>query len=288
MAYRLIFFGSDIGLLENPARALIFLKIFRKQKSLALTEPFMNKNYLCVIPARFASTRLPGKPLLEIKGLPLVMWCYRRAEQAKVFDRICVATDDQRIMDTVAKHGGYAVMTSPSHVRGTDRVHEVALKEQCSHIVNLQGDEPEIPVELIVRFARELENLDNNSLLTAVSHATISETGNPNVVKAVLNVNGEALYFSRSPIPFDRDGKGGPVLKHYGIYGFTHDGISRFCQFPQGTLEQRESLEQLRALEYGMKIKCINYDFDSHGIDTPEDLESFRLQAGEATDNYER
>jgi len=237
------------------------------------TEQFV----FCVIPARYGSSRLPGKPLLEINGLPLIMLVYNCAKNARCFDKIIVATDDRRIIDAVERHGGVAAMTSANHTRGTDRVFEVAHHEKCGYIVNLQGDEPEIPSKVLRSFAAGVRTLDNNTLLTIVSHATINEIGNPNVVKVVLDAEERALYFSRAVIPYDR-GKSGPkaFLKHKGIYGFTRKGLQRYCSFPEGTLERRESLEQLRALECGMRIKCLVRDFESFGIDTPEDLAAFR------------
>ena len=235
---------------------------------------------LCVIPARYGSTRLPGKPLAEINGVPLVMWAYNCAKDSGVFDKVIVATDDERIVEAVENHGGRAMMTSPNHRRGTERVLEVVQKEPCAFVVNLQGDEPQIPVEVLKRFADVLVSLDDNSLLTIASHATITETGNPNVVKVVLNAAGEALYFSRSCIPYDTEKgpRAGVFLKHKGIYGFSSAGLRRYCGFPEGELERRESLEQLRALEFGMRIQCIISDFESLGIDTPEDLAAFRAR----------
>lgn len=234
---------------------------------------------ICVIPARYGSTRLPGKPLAEINGLPLVMWAYNCAIKAGVFDKVIVATDDSRIKNAVEKHGGSAIMTTPDHVRGTDRIFEAVQSEKCGFIVNLQGDEPQMPADILRQFAGELKKCDDNTLLTIASHATINETGNPNVVKVVLNAGGEALYFSRSPIPFDtKKDIGNIFLKHKGIYGFTNGGLRRYCSFPEGELERRESLEQLRALEYGMRIRCIVRDFESAGIDTPEDLAAFRAR----------
>ncbi|HEX2959474.1 MAG TPA: 3-deoxy-manno-octulosonate cytidylyltransferase [Chitinispirillaceae bacterium] len=235
----------------------------------------MSNSILCVIPARYASSRLPGKPLALIDGKPLVMWAYDRAVASGAFDRVCVATDDQRIMDEVRKHGGDAIMTSSTHSRGTDRVYEVIGKINCSHVVNLQGDEPVLPLEIINDFTSALGKIDGNSLLTIVSHATINDINRPDVVKVVLNRMEEALYFSRSLIPFERDGKGF-FYKHKGIYGFPVEALKKFCSFQEGDLEKRESLEQLRALENGMRIKCLIRDFDSIGIDTPADLEAFR------------
>jgi 3-deoxy-manno-octulosonate cytidylyltransferase (CMP-KDO synthetase) len=240
----------------------------------------IHRRILCVIPARYGSTRLPGKPLREINGLPLVMWVYNSAQRARCFDKIVVATDDRRIRDAVERHRGLAVMTSPGHKSGTDRVFEVARKEKYGFIVNLQGDEPEIPAGLLRRFAAALLKLNNNSLLTTVSHATIKHVENPNAVKVVLDAEGKALYFSRSPVPYDRRKKGPTTfLRHAGIYGFSREGLRRYCAFPEGTLERREGLEQLRALEFGMSIRCLVYDFESSGIDTPQDLAAFRRRS---------
>ncbi|MDO5577602.1 MAG: 3-deoxy-manno-octulosonate cytidylyltransferase, partial [Fibrobacter sp.] len=229
------------------------------------------------IPARYGSTRLPGKPLCEINGIPLVMWVYNCAVRSEVFDSVVVATDDQRIFDVVENRGGTAIMTSPNHPRGTDRVHEVVQKMPCTHVVNLQGDEPCMPARVLQKLVNELKKIDNNTLLTIASDATIEEIDRPHCVKVVLNRAGEALYFSRSPIPYNLSSNG-HYLKHKGIYGFTSGGLEKFCSFPEGELEKTESLEQLRALEYGMKIKCIRSNFDTVGIDTPEDLEKFRKQ----------
>jgi 3-deoxy-D-manno-octulosonate cytidylyltransferase len=238
-----------------------------------------DQSILCVIPARYGSTRLPGKPLAEINGLPLVMWAYNCAIRAEVFDKVIVATDDLRIKDAVEKHGGNAIMTSSDHARGTDRIFEVVQTEKCGFIVNLQGDEPQMPGDVLRQFAAELKKCDDNTLLTIASHATINETSNPNVVKVVLNAVEEALYFSRSPIPYNtKKGIDTNFLKHKGIYGFTKGGLQRYCSFPEGELERRESLEQLRALEYGMRIRCMVRDFESAGIDTPEDLAAFRAR----------
>jgi 3-deoxy-manno-octulosonate cytidylyltransferase (CMP-KDO synthetase) len=233
---------------------------------------------LCIIPARYASTRLPGKPLCMIKGLPLIMWAYNNALAAKVFDTVCVATDDLRILEAVERFGGVSLMTSGSHVSGTDRVAEAATKFESRYVVNLQGDEPCTPPDLLAMFAANLDKLDDNSLLTCVSNATIKDKENPNVVKVVCAANREAIYFSRAPIPYDRDGRGQKgILVHGGIYGFTANSLKRFCSFPVGALEMREKLEQLRALENGMRIVCLTTDYTfGGGIDTPEDLAAFK------------
>ncbi|MBD3319558.1 MAG: 3-deoxy-manno-octulosonate cytidylyltransferase [Chitinivibrionales bacterium] len=234
---------------------------------------------LCVIPARYQSVRLPGKPLKKVKGIPLVMWTYSRACESQAFTGVVVATDDQRIYDSVKSSGGNVVMTSSSHQSGTDRMHEVAGFMQYEYLVNLQGDEPDTPVRMLQEVSRNLQKLDNNSLLTCVSNATIIEKNDPDVVKAVLNCRNEALYFSRAPIPFARDDTDNNVVyKHSGIYGFTCEGLERFCSFPGGRLEHCEKLEQLRALEFGMNIICCVCDSSSRGIDTAEDLEAFRAR----------
>ncbi len=236
----------------------------------------MNEKILCVIPARYESTRLPGKPLITFKGLPLVLWVYNGAVESGVFDSVCIATDDERILETATRFGACAVMTSASHHSGTDRVREASAAMPHKYIVNIQGDEPLVPAQMLRTMAGRMGSIDDNSLLTCVSNATIEDGRNPNVVKVVCNGAGEALYFSRSMIPYDRDGSGVRPLKHRGVYGFTKEGLSRFCSLPQGRLEQAEKLEQLRALENGMSIKCFLYDYSGIGIDTKEDVDAFK------------
>ncbi|HAJ79476.1 MAG TPA: 3-deoxy-manno-octulosonate cytidylyltransferase [Fibrobacteres bacterium] len=234
-----------------------------------------NKKILCVIPARIGSTRLPAKPLIEIKKLPLVMWTYNAAVNSGIFDKVLVATDDRKIFDTVTRHGGNAVMTSPDHESGTDRVCEAASGLPYDFIVNLQGDEPLIPAGLLFTLAEHITFIDDNSLLTCVSNATIDDVKNPNIVKVVCAINGDALYFSRAGIPFDRDNRSATALRHCGIYAFTKSGLIRFCKMPHGKLEKIERLEQLRALENGMRIRCFSYEYRAIGIDTPEDVTAF-------------
>jgi 3-deoxy-D-manno-octulosonate cytidylyltransferase len=236
----------------------------------------LHEKILCVIPARFNSARLPGKPLILFNDLPLVIWVYNGAMESGVFDRVCIATDDRRIADTAIRFGAVAVMTSPAHVSGTDRVREASASLPYNYIVNIQGDEPLIPPEALRTMASRMKSIDDNSLLTCVSNATIEDGNNPNVVKVVCNAKLEALYFSRSMIPYDRDKIGASALKHRGIYGFTKAGLSRFCDLPQGRLEHAEKLEQLRALEHGMSIKCFLYDYSGMSIDTVEDVDAFK------------
>ncbi len=235
-----------------------------------------SKRVVCVIPARYASTRLPGKPLIEINGMPLIMWTYNRAVESKAFKDVYVATDDKRIKNIVEPYNGNVIMTSPDHTSGTDRVFEAVQNIDCDYIVNLQGDEPRIPVDILRDFVKKLLVIDKLSLLTCVSYATIEEADNPDAVKVVLAANGDAIYFSRSPIPFDRDTIGCKIYKHNGIYGFSRESLEMFCNLEHGYLEKIEKLEQLRALEHGMKIECLIGDYNCISIDTREDVELFR------------
>jgi 3-deoxy-manno-octulosonate cytidylyltransferase (CMP-KDO synthetase) len=231
---------------------------------------------LCVIPARFGSTRLPGKPLIRIKDIPLVIWVYRGAVQSGVFDKVCIATDDCRILDAADAFGAEAVMTSSAHPSGTDRVREASESLSHKYIINIQGDEPLIPPELLRTMAKRIMSIDDNSLLTCVSHATIKDGDNPNIVKVVCNAKDHALYFSRSRIPYDRGEGAARALRHHGIYGFTKAGLRRFCGLPVGRLEMTERLEQLRALEEGMTVQCFLYDYDAVSIDTENDVAVFK------------
>ncbi|MBD3391201.1 MAG: 3-deoxy-manno-octulosonate cytidylyltransferase [Chitinivibrionales bacterium] len=239
-----------------------------------------SRSCVCVIPARYGSKRLPGKPLATIRGIPLVIWVYNRVAESGVFDDVVVATDDTRIRDTVRRHGGKAIMTSKKHATGTDRVLEAVGKLRCRHVVNVQGDEPQIPIGVLKDFSRHLRRIDDHTLLTCATNATIDEMDDPDVVKVVLAGNGDALYFSRSAIPYRRSGGTKPGYKHIGIYGFTRSGLRRFCRLPRSVLEQTEKLEQLRALEGGMRVRCLVRRYRSIGIDTKEDLAAFRRLVG--------
>ncbi len=205
------------------------------------------------------------------------MWTYRSAMRSGAFDEVVVATDDERIVRMVRERGGTVCMTSDRHRSGTDRVHEVVTgRSEVTHVVNLQGDEPEIPADILKSFVDLLKQCGDDTLLTCVTDATLEEVGDPSVVKVVMTVDGFALYFSRSPIPFLRSSDGVRQYRHSGIYGFTTVGLNRFCSLPPGMLEQAESLEQLRALENGMRIRCMTAGYRAVGIDTPEDLTRFR------------
>lgn len=228
---------------------------------------------LCVIPARYASTRLPGKPLSLIAGKPMIQRVYERACQAKLPDEVVVATDNELVQKAVESFGGKVMMTSPDHPSGTDRLAEVVLSyPDADVIVNVQGDEPMLPPEVIDRLAEAFadENLQMATLKTAMRE---EEYDNPAAVKVVTDLNGYALYFSRSLLPYPRkkpeDFK---VFKHVGVYAYRRGFLLKYAALTPTPLERAESLEQLRALENGYKIKVLESDFQGIGVDTPEDL----------------
>jgi 3-deoxy-manno-octulosonate cytidylyltransferase (CMP-KDO synthetase) len=209
------------------------------------------------------------------------MWAYDRVASSGVFDEVVVATDDGRILETVERLGGRAVMTSRAHTSGTDRVWEAVQKIRCRYVVNVQGDEPRIPVRILRDFRHSLVRIDDHGLLTCATNATIEEADDPNVVKVVLAANGDALYFSRSAIPFFRSGIRQRGYRHIGIYGFTRRGLATFCGLPRGKLEKAEKLEQLRALEGGMRVQCLVRRYRCVGIDTAGDMDAFRRLVGD-------
>lgn len=229
---------------------------------------------LCVIPARYASTRLPGKPLADIAGKPMIQRVYERAALAKLPESVVVATDDERVFAAVTKSGGQAVMTSPNHTTGTDRLAEVAAAyPDIDVIVNVQGDEPLIEPQLIDELAAVFADDDSVAMATVKTELTEKqEQLNPNNVKVVTDLNGFALYFSRSLLPYPRNSGGVKVYKHIGIYAYRRDFLLKYAGLAPTPLEQAESLEQLRALENGYKIKVITSQAQFVGVDTPEDL----------------
>ena len=229
---------------------------------------------LCVIPARYASTRLPGKPLADIAGKPMICRVYERAVQAKSLAGVLAAVDDQRVYDAVVQNGGQAMMTSPDHPTGTDRLAEVAAAyPDMDLIINVQGDEPLIDPELIDELAAVFDEDPQLQMATVKTPmSTQAEMQNPNNVKVVTDKKGYALYFSRSLLPYPRVPHGRPVYKHIGIYAYKRDFLLRYAQMEPTPLEQTESLEQLRALENGYRIRVIETDRRFVGVDTPEDL----------------
>ncbi|HSH39847.1 MAG TPA: 3-deoxy-manno-octulosonate cytidylyltransferase [Chthoniobacterales bacterium] len=239
-----------------------------------------------IIPARWGSTRFPGKPLRAIAGKPLLQHVWERCTRAKRLDAVIIATDDIRIAEAAFEWGAEVSLTSRRHRSGTDRLGEVASKApEFTHILNIQGDEPMTDPKLLDRLVGALEDDPALEMVTAAHRfRSDAEAASPHQVKVVLNANREALYFSRSLIPFVRDGSAKPTyLRHQGIYGYTRDLLLRFVRWKPSPLEHAESLEQLRALENGVRIHVLVTNTGSPGIDTPEDaaaLEKILARAG--------
>ena len=229
---------------------------------------------LCVIPARYASTRLPGKPLADICGRPMISRVYDRVKKAERLDDVVVATDDERIVEAVEKHGGKAIMTRKDHPTGTDRLAEVATRyADAELIINVQGDEPLIAPSVIDGLVGAFDDDKELSMATVMTEITDEdEAKNPNNVKVVTDKNGYALYFSRSLLPYPRSAGKAKVHKHIGIYAYRRDFLLKYAKLAPTPLEEAESLEQLRALENGYKIKVIETKEKFVGVDTAEDL----------------
>jgi len=239
-----------------------------------------------VIPARFASSRLPGKPLVPLAGKPMIQHVWERVRRAQEVSRVLVATDDERIRRAVTEFGGEAVMTRAEHRSGTERLAEVAASAASSGaeiFVNVQGDEPLIePAAVDAAVAILLEDSSVEVVTLAVPIATPGDVMDPNVVKVVLDFEGNALYFSRAPIPWIRDTAGERAgfsppagsthLKHLGLYAFRRSALLEFATFPQGELEKLEQLEQLRWLENGYRIRVAETSYDSVSVDVTEDI----------------
>lgn len=226
-----------------------------------------------LIPARWGSTRFPGKPLHKIAGLPMIQHVWQRCAACVQLDHLAVATDDARIADCVEAFGGSAVMTAADHPSGSDRLAE-ALKAfpNATHVINIQGDEPLISPNLIDQLAQLLRGQPELAMVSAACELeSPDQLHDPNVVKVVMNSHHEALYFSRSAIPFLRSG-GTPTraYRHLGIYGFKSEFLRQFVKLPHSPLEQSEQLEQLRAVEHGIRIKMLITEESAHGVDTPE------------------
>jgi 3-deoxy-manno-octulosonate cytidylyltransferase (CMP-KDO synthetase) len=230
---------------------------------------------LGIIPARYASTRFPAKPLADIGGKSMIQWVYNQTSQSSKIGKVVVATDDQRIFDHVVSFGGDVCMTSADHVSGTDRCFEALSKqkEKYDYVINIQGDEPFISPKQIDLVASLLDG--NTELATLAKKITEREVLiNPNVVKVVKSINGEALYFSRSMIPYPRNAnENHNYFKHIGMYAYRADILEKITHLPQSSLEKVESLEQLRWLENGYRIKVAETNEETIGVDTPEDLE---------------
>lgn len=241
------------------------------------------KKATAIIPARYASTRFPGKPLALINGLPMIQHVCQRVAQADTVERVIVATDDQRIAQAVSAFGGEVAMTRADHPTGTDRLAEVAAQLDAELIVNVQGDEPLIDPRMVDQAVAPL--LTNAAIKMGTLASRIDETEdfyNPNVVKVVKDRQGLALYFSRAPIPWPRDLSRDQLAaalaevalyRHIGLYVYRRDFLLQYPHLPKTPLESLENLEQLRALEQGVKLHVAETEFACHGVDTPEDLE---------------
>jgi len=239
---------------------------------------------VAIIPARYDSTRFPGKPLATLHGKPIIQRVFEQVSASNLIDSAYVATDDRRISDAVSDFGGRVIMTSADHECGTDRIAEAARDIKCHIIINVQGDEPFIRPEMVDDTVRMLRDDSNASMSTlAVKIKNREEMVSPNVVKVVMDSDGYALYFSRSPVPYYRDcweslekitfdEKKSVMYKHIGIYGFRKEVLMKFTSMKKSWLEGVEKLEQLRALAAGMKIKVKETQYDTLGIDTIEDL----------------
>ncbi|HHY0389002.1 TPA: 3-deoxy-manno-octulosonate cytidylyltransferase [Vibrio parahaemolyticus] len=243
-------------------------------------------SFTVVIPARYSSSRLPGKPLADIGGKPMVQWVYEQAMQAGA-DDVIIATDDERVSAAVEKCGGKVCMTSPNHESGTERLAEVVEKMAipADHIiVNVQGDEPLVPPVIIRQVADNLAASDAPMATLAVEIESEDEAFNPNAVKVVADERGYAMYFSRATIPWDRDNFAkqdkaivNPLMRHIGIYAYRAGFINTYVNWAPSALEQIECLEQLRVLWYGEKIHvAVAKEAPAAGVDTPEDLEVVR------------
>jgi 3-deoxy-manno-octulosonate cytidylyltransferase (CMP-KDO synthetase) len=232
------------------------------------------RKILGVIPARFASTRFPGKVLAQISSKPMLQHVYERASQARYITSTIIATDDDRIVAAARRFGAIVRLTRTDHLSGTDRVAEIAAAENADIVVNIQGDEPLIDPAAIDSAILPLAHDREVAMSTLKKHIEDPrEVTDPNVVKVVTDAAGDAIYFSRCPIPFARDGGSAVHYKHIGLYVYRRDFLLRYSDLPVGPLERAEKLEQLRALENGFRIRVVETEYESLGVDTPGDLE---------------
>jgi 3-deoxy-manno-octulosonate cytidylyltransferase (CMP-KDO synthetase) len=251
-------------------------------------DPVLPLSIVAVIPARYASTRLPGKPLADLDGRPMIEHVYRRVAASKRVSQVIVATDDLRIATRVHDFGGKVRLTKATHETGTDRLAEVAASLDCDVVVNVQGDEPLIDPhaidELVAPFANE-PSVQMTTLFRRINDA--AELANPNIAKVVIDRGGFALYFSRAPIPYVRDPRGGwpPMYRHIGLYGYRRKTLLVLASLEPTPLERAEALEQLRALEHGIRIKAVETRHESFEVNTPEDLEQVRRLLTTSTTN---
>ena len=238
----------------------------------------MEKQTAIIIPARYESSRLRGKPLIEVGGKPIIQWVFEKAVQAQLADRVIIATDNEKIYETSLMFGAEAEMTLDTHNSGSYRIAEVAERHpEIAYIVNLQGDEPMInpeTIDTVIRLLKEDDEADISTLVREVKEE--NEINNPNLVKCVFNNLCYAMYFSRSKIPYERNVGHSKFYGHLGIYGYKREALFNMTGGNQTSLELSESLEQLRALQMGMKIKVSVVEDKPIGIDTIEDLNNFK------------
>lgn len=234
------------------------------------------KKVVAVIPARYASSRFPGKPLAKIHDKPMIQWVYERVKNVEKINEVYVATDDERIFNEVKSFGGKVIMTSEGHKSGSDRVCEAISKidENIDIVLNIQGDEPMIKKEMINELISAFEDDSVNMATLKKRIYNEEDINNPNIAKVITDENNDAIYFSRSTIPYNRDGiKNIKYFKHIGIYGYTKKFLLEFAELTQGRLEILEQLEQLRAIENGYKIRVIETEYESIGVDLLEHIE---------------
>lgn len=236
-------------------------------------------NFICIIPSRYASTRLPGKPLADIDGKPMIQRVYEQAVKAAKVTQVVVAVDNPKVYDTVVSFGGHAVMTREDHANGTDRLAEaIGHFPDMEVVVNVQGDEPLIAPDVIDALCHAFEEDPELSMATVAAPLQPDEYDDPSAVKVIMNRHDEAMYFSRSLIPYPRNSFTEEIhpYKHIGIYAYKRDFLLQYARMEQTPAEKIESLEQLRVLENGYKIKVIKTNHQFIGIDTPEDLVRIR------------
>lgn len=251
----------------------------------------IKKKVLAVIPARWASTRLPGKPIVDILGKPMVQWVFEQVKKSNLVTEIVIAADDQRVCDVVNDFGGKVVMTSLNHLSGTDRAAEVAKNCECDIVVNVQVDEPLIPpenIDLVVKPLLGLSDIYVSTLMVSIDN--LDELFNPNICKVIVDNKGSALYFTRAPVPYNRDLWPGNIhiskcsesnseqlgFKHIGIYAYTKSFLLKFSKMKVSNLERLEKLEQLRILDNGYSIQVSKTNRNSIGVDIPEDVDKVK------------
>ena len=230
-----------------------------------------------IIPARYNSKRLQGKPLMKVCNKPIIQWVWERAKEVKSADTVIIATDNQEIYDCAKAFGANVEMTREDHKSGSDRIVEVAEKyPDIRYIINLQGDEPMINTDCVEEVIKQIKEDENADISTLLAEITDEDLDDPNMVKCVKDVNGYAMYFSRSKIPYERNIGIAKFYKHIGIYGYKREALFKMTKFEKPEIERAESLEQLRALYNGMKIKTSVVKYNSIGIDTIEDFNAFK------------